>query len=145
MKTSIILTVCLTLMVSFAGCASPDARIKRSPEMFARLSPEQQALVKEGKVGIGFDAEAVQLAIGKPDRIWTRTDAAGTNELWGYTRWENDLGQPLYSGWYHRYYGGGGYYPLYYTDYPYRREYEYFRVVFGPDRKVTAVEQDSRR
>jgi len=130
--------------MGLAGCVSPDARIKRSPEMFARLSTEQQVLVKEGRVGVGFDADAVQLAVGKPDRVWTRTDAAGTSEVWSYTRWESDFGQPLYSGWYHRYYGGG-FYPLYKSDYPGRREYEYFRVLFGPDRTVTAVEQDARR
>ncbi len=143
MKSLSLLTLFITLMW-LAGCASPEARINRAPESFARLSPEQQALVKQGRVGIGFDGDAVQLAVGKPDRIWSRTDASGTSEVWSYTRWESDLGQPLYTGWYHRY-SGAGVYPLYYTAYPGRREYEYFRVVFGPDRKVTVVEQDARR
>lgn len=144
MKTaSFFATLMLALVVWLAGCASPDARIKRSPEVFARLSPEQQALVKEGRVGIGFDADAVRLAVGAPDRVWTRTDAKGTSEVWSYTSWESDVGQPLYRGWYHMNYAG--LYPLYYPDYAGRREREYFKVVFGPDGKVTAVEQDVRR
>jgi hypothetical protein len=141
MRSSFVLTAFLALTMWLGGCASPDARIKRSPEVFARLSPEQQALVKEGKVAIGFDADAVRLAVGNPDRIWTRTDAEGTRELWSYTTWETDLGQPLYRGWYHM---NSGLYPLYYDDYPGRREHEYFKVVFGPDGKVTAIEQDLR-
>ncbi len=138
MKSSFVFTALLALWL--AGCASPDARIKRSPEIFARLSPEQQALVKEGKVGIGFDADAVRLAVGTPDRTWTRTDAAGTSEVWSYTSWENDMGLPLYRGWYHM---NSDFYPFY-MNYPARQEHEYFKVVFGPGGKVTAIEQETR-
>ena len=140
MKTAwVILVMAVGLL---AGCATPDARIKRSPEVFARLSPEQQALVKEGKVGIGFDADAVRLAVGEPDRRWTRTDAAGTNEVWSYIAWENDLGQPLYRGWYHGYAVSPS---VYYLNAPSRREREYFKVVFATDGKVSAVEQTSKK
>ena len=129
-------------VLGLAGCASPDARIKRAPEIFARLTPEQQALVKEGRVAIGFDTDAVMLAVGTPDRKWTRTDAAGTHEVWSYTTWEDDLGHPLYRGWYHL---SPGYSPYYYTNYPARKEHEYFKVVFGLDGKVSLIEEDARR
>lgn len=138
MKTIRLIAAALGLL---AGCASPDARIKRSPEVFARLAPEQQALVKEGKVGIGFETDAVLLAVGSPDRKWTRTDADGTSEVWSYTAWENNLGQPLYRGWYHGY---AAYAPAYYLNSPTRREREYFKVIFGADGKVSAVEQASK-
>ncbi|HEY9248043.1 MAG TPA: hypothetical protein VIO38_02880, partial [Rariglobus sp.] len=114
----------------------------RSPEIFARLTPEQQALVKEGKVAIGFTTDAVILAVGTPDRKWMRTDAAGTSEVWSYTTWENDLGQPLYRGWYHL---NSDLSPFYYLNYPARREREYFKVVFAPGGTVTAIESDERR
>ena len=142
MKPQLTLSLLFVLMAWFAGCASPDARIKRSPEVFARLTPEQQSLVKEGKVGIGFDADAVRLAVGKPDRVWTRTDSKGVNEVWSYTTFQNDAGQPLYQGWYHM---NSGIYPLYNPNYQGGREREYFRVVFGPDHRVAAVEQDARK
>lgn len=128
----------LAWLAFLAGCATPDARIKRSPEIFARLTAEQQALVKEGKVGIGFDADAVRLAVGEPDRKWTRTDESGTRELWIYTAWENEAGQPLMRGWYHGY---PAVMPSYYLNAPARREREQFKVVFGADGKVTAIEQ----
>ncbi|HSI09952.1 MAG: hypothetical protein ACAH89_04000 [Rariglobus sp.] len=141
MKTFLLPVIGLMLAVLLAGgCATPDARIKRSPEIFARLTPEQQTLVKEGKVGIGFDRDAVLLAVGAPDRKWTRTDAAGTSEVWSYTAWENELGQPLYRGWYHAYTATS---PAYYMNYPARKEREYFKVVFGADGKVMAIEQAS--
>lgn len=141
MKTFLLPVVGLMLAVLLAGgCATPDARIKRSPEIFARLTPEHQALVKEGKVGIGFDTDAVLLAVGEPDRKWMRTDAAGTSEVWSYTAWESEAGQPLYRGWYHGYSGVSS---AYYTNFPGRREREYFKVVFGADGKVMAIEQAS--
>ena len=142
--TTYIITGLFAAMVWLAGCTtSPEDRINRSPEVFAQLPAEQQALVKEGKVGIGFGPDAVRLAVGKPDRIWTRTSAEGASEVWSYTTWQTDLGEPLYQGWYHRAYPG--LYPLYFSRYPTRREYEYFKVVFGPDNKVVAVERDARR
>lgn len=134
-----IVPVLVLAVVGMAGCASPDARIKRSPEVFARLSPEQQDLVREGRVGIGFDADAVRLAVGEPDRFWTRTDASGVSEVWSYTNWRSEHGTPLYRGWYHR---GLSAYPYYMND-PARREQEYFKVIFGRDGKVSAVEQDT--
>ncbi len=141
MRSISILLAVLLLTAGLAGCASPDTRIKRSPELFASLSPEHQALVREGKVAIGFGPDAVRLAVGNPDRIWTRTDATGTSEVWSYVTWENDMGRPLYRGWYHL---NSDLYPYYYLNYPARREREYFKVVFGSDGKVVAIEQDSR-
>jgi hypothetical protein len=141
MKPFFYWTLGVLMAALLSGCATPETRIKREPEMFARLSPEQQALVKEGKVGVGFDADAVRLAVGEPDRKWTRTDASGTREVWSYTTWENDLGQPLFRGWYHSRADVGSFY---YLNYPGRREREYFKVVFGVDGKVTAIEEEKR-
>jgi len=140
MKSSLFLSVLMMAVALFSGCSTPDARIKRSPEVFASLTPEQQALVKEGKVAIGFSEDAVLLAVGEPSRKWSRTEAAGVSELWSYTTWENGYGHPLYQGFYHRYYAPSAFY---YSDFPARREHEYFKVVFK-DGRVVAIEQDSR-
>lgn len=141
MRILVLFTVLLAWAGWGAGCASPDARIKRSPEMFARLSPEHQALVKEGKVAIGFGVDAVRLAVGEPDRIWTRTDASGTSEVWSYTNWETGSGRPLYRGWYHAY---SDLSLSYYLNATSRREHEYFKVVFDQHGKVVAIERDTR-
>lgn len=142
MNTSPLIAVFLALAALLSGCTTPDRRIRESPEAFARLTPAQQDLVKQGRVAVGFNADAVRLAVGMPDRKWTRTDAAGTREVWSYTTWENDLGQPLHQGWYHR---GVDVSPFYYLNYPARREHEYFKVVFGSDGKVVAIEEDMPR
>ena len=127
----------VTLLV--AACASPQKRIDRNPDAFNKLPPEQQALIKQGKVGIGFDETAVKLALGNPDRISERTDTSGKSTIWRYVEYETDGGIALYSGFYHY-----GYSPFVFplvTDYGSRRERDTLRVVFT-DGKVTAIEQE---
>ncbi|MCK9384517.1 MAG: hypothetical protein M0Q15_07805 [Nevskia sp.] len=121
-----------------AACATPESRIKKNPEGFAKLTPEQQELIKLGKVGIGFDETAVKLALGEPDRISERTDTTGKSTIWRYVEYENDTGAPLYRGFYHYYYAP--FYPFY-TDYGSRRERDHIRVVFTSG-KVSAIEQE---
>ncbi len=126
-----------------AGCSTPETRIARNPEVFARLTPQQQDMITKGRGAVGFDKQMVQLALGEPDHVITRTDATGVSEIWSYTMYEMPDGMPLYRGWYHRYYRWGGPPYPYYLDYPYRREYERLRVTFKGDR-VAAVEQVQR-
>ncbi len=147
MKKFAFLATTLALLL-FAGCATPEARIKRQPELFATLSSSDQQLIRQGKVALGFTPEMVKLALGDPDRVYTRLDASGNNESWSYTTFETDYGMPLFRGFYHRHYhhyghgfGFGGMYP-YYLHYPARRDREYFRVVFSGG-KVASIEQES--
>lgn len=125
-----------------AACATPEARIKRNQAVFDALPAAEQALIREGKVGVGFTPDMVLLAVGDPDQRWTRTDAQGRAEIWSYTTYDGQDGAPLYRGYYHRYQGG---YPFFYDDYSSgsARAREYFKVTFK-DGKVTMVEQDAR-
>jgi outer membrane protein assembly factor BamE (lipoprotein component of BamABCDE complex) len=128
--------------VGLAGCSTVDSRIQQNPGLFASLSPAQQALVKQGKVGVGMDEPTVRLALGDPDRVTIRTSAQGEMRVWHYVTYENN-GVILYSGYYHRWWGlnGWGDYP-YYMDYPARRPHDYFRVEFQNGR-VVAIEQET--
>lgn len=142
------------LSLLLVACASPQRRIDKNPEAFNALPAEQQALIKVGKIGIGFDETAVKLAMGEPDRITQRTDAKGVSLVWRYTRYEDQLGAPLYTGFYHRgfaypfnsfngpgFYGAGaGLYP-YYLSNTTRQERDHVRVVFS-DSKVSAIEEE---
>lgn len=125
-----------------AACSTPAARIKRNQALFDALAPAEQALIREGKVGIGFTPEMVLLAVGDPDQRWTRTDAQGRSEIWSYTTYDGRDGSPLYRGYYHRYHGG---YPFFYDSFYHEaaRAREYFKVTFSGG-KVTAVEQADR-
>ncbi len=125
--------------LGIGGCSTPATRIRDNPAIFARLTPAQQDLIRKGQIAIGFDQEMVQLALGDPDHITTRTDANGVSEVWRYTTYESPDGMILYRGWYHRYYWRDPLFP-YYLDYPYRREHDHIRVTFK-DGKVVSVEE----
>jgi hypothetical protein len=125
-----------------AGCATPDARIKKNQALFDSLPSEAQAQIREGQVALGFTPEMVKLAVGEPNRRAVRTDAQGRTEVWSYTRYEAADGFPIYTGYYHRYYPGYRYYGRgFYTERTEAREY--FRVEFV-EGKVTLVQQNVR-
>ena len=146
MKTKIVRRFVAAAVAAFwlAGCATPGARIKANPEAFARLTPQKQALVQAGQVTLGFDAEAVKLALGDPDRIAVRTDADGEKTIWHYVTYEAD-GRPLFTGYYHtgrHWWGWGAAYP-YYLDYPNRRVRDRFSVEFRGGRVAAITESHS--
>jgi outer membrane protein assembly factor BamE (lipoprotein component of BamABCDE complex) len=129
-------------LVLFAGCSTPDARIQKSPEAFDRCTQQQQELIKQGKVALGFDEEMVRLALGDPDRITLHIDASGESQVWHYVTYETDEGVPLYMGFYHRFYSPGLY--AYYLDYPTRMEHDHFRVVFKAAKVVSIEEEEAK-
>ncbi len=128
-----------------AACQTPASRIKDSPAAFARLNPDQQALVKQGRIEPGFDMEAVRLALGDPDRVVVRTDAQGQRQIWHYVTYEDYQGAVILGGYYHRYWGWGGPYfyagAPYYSGYP-ARVHDRFRVEFGANGLVASVEEE---
>jgi len=108
-KTLVLLSAAALGAALLAGCDTPETRIRSNPEAFARLNPDQQSLVKAGRVGIGFDMEAVKLALGNPDRITVRTTAQGQTQVWHYVEFVYYDSGYLYPG--PMYWGGawGGY------------------------------------
>ena len=65
------------------GCTVQD-RIARNPALFDSWPPMVQQLVRSGEIAPGFTPDQVRMALGEPDHIYTRTTAAGTDEVWGY-------------------------------------------------------------
>ena len=131
----------LAAVVALTGCSTPESRIRKNPAVFARLAPEQQDQIRKGQIAVGFDQEMVELALGEPDHITTRTTAEGMSETWRYTTYDLPDGMPLYRGWYHRYYYWGDPMFPYYLDYPYRRERDHLRVTFKSGKVVSIEEQ----
>ena len=70
--------------LGLAACSTPETRIHANSAAFARLTPDQQALVKTGQIALGFDMTAVRLALGDPYRITIHTDASGQTQTWHY-------------------------------------------------------------
>jgi outer membrane protein assembly factor BamE (lipoprotein component of BamABCDE complex) len=134
--------LCVALL---AGCDTPDSRIRSSPDVFARLTPDQQALVKAGQIAVGFGMDAVKLALGDPVRITLNTDKYGQHEIWHYTTYEDYQGVVIYTGYYHRWGGWGG--PRfwgdvgYYDGYPVR-VHDRIRVEFDINGRVATIEQE---
>lgn len=136
------LVLCAALL---AGCSTPDSRIKHSPDTFARLNPDQQALVKAGRIAVGFDMDTVRLALGDPDREVVHTDASGQHEVWHYVTYENYQGDVIFTGYYHRYWGWGGphFYGgmAYFDGYPARIR-DRVRVEFDRNNLVASIQQE---
>jgi outer membrane protein assembly factor BamE (lipoprotein component of BamABCDE complex) len=147
MKTSriILLSSSLLCLALAAGCDTPDSRIRNSPDIFARLTPDQQALVKAGQIAVGFDMNAVKLALGDPTRVTVNTDKFGQHEVWHYTTYEDASGVVIYTGYYHRWGGWGG--PVfwgpngYYNGYPVR-VHDRIRVDFDINGRVSSIQQE---
>ncbi len=147
MKTTRILPLAALALcaVLLAGCDTPDSRIKSSPDVFARLNPDQQALVKNGQIAVGFDMEAVKLALGDPSHIVIRTTAAGQHQVWHYVTYEDYQGVVIYGGYWHRYRGWGG--PNFYMGAPYyngypARVHDRLKVEFDAANRVESIEQE---
>jgi outer membrane protein assembly factor BamE (lipoprotein component of BamABCDE complex) len=147
MKTSRIIglsaaALCLAL---FAGCDTVDSRIRNSPQIFAGLTPDQQALVRGGQVAVGFNMDIVRLALGEPTRVTIHTDSTGQHEVWHYITYEDYEGAVIFSGYYHRWGGWGA--PVfwgdvgYYNGYPIR-VHDRIRIEFDNSGRVSTIEQD---
>ena len=135
----------LLAAAALAGCATPEARIKDNPSAYSTLTPEQQALVKNGQIGLGMPESAVQLALGKPDRITEHTDASGQQHIWHYTEVQSTgaaaaYPYPYFSP-YPRFYD-----PFFFPGYaglytPVQTETDRIRVIFK-DGLITAIERE---
>ncbi len=133
----------LLTLAALAGCATPEARIKDNPGAYSNLTPEQQELVKKGQVGLGMPEAAVQLALGKPDRITEHTDASGQQNIWHYTQVQTAGGAAAYPYFYPYpsfydplFYPGPSFYAA-----PVQTETDRIRVIFK-DGVVTAIERE---
>lgn len=128
-----------------AGCNTPESRIKDSPQVFSRLNPDQQALVKNGQIAVGFDMDTVKLALGDPQRIVMHTDSTGEHQVWHYVTYADYQGVIIYGGYWHRYRGWGG--PYFYGGVPYYNGYpavvhDRIRVEFDSNNLVKSIEQE---
>lgn len=78
-------SLAVLILLAVAGCATPESRIKEKPDIFNQFPPEIQSKVRAGQVDIGYTKDMVYIALGKPDREYTRTTADGTFEVWSFT------------------------------------------------------------
>src|SRR5579863_7228691 len=56
----------LFLLGTETACSTVNSRIDANHAVFDQLPPDQKAVVRSGKVGVGYGAAAVSLAYGEP-------------------------------------------------------------------------------
>jgi len=83
MKANLAPVLLALVVLAVAGCAGVDSRVRQHPD-FANWPAAVQDKVIQGQVDIGFTREQVYVALGDPDRTFTRTTADGTSEVWTY-------------------------------------------------------------
>lgn len=83
MKTTISLLLCATAL-AFAGCSTVDSRIDKNRTVFNTWPPAVQDKVVKGEIDIGFTTDQVRVSLGEPDRVFSRTSADGTSQIWSY-------------------------------------------------------------
>ena len=71
-------------LTMLAGCSTPASRIEQNKELFNTFAPDVQTSIRQGKINIGFTRDMVYMALGKPERQYSRTTEAGQSEIWSY-------------------------------------------------------------
>ena len=102
LRPSLAVLLAATLL---AACASPGSRIRQNEGVYNSYPPQIQEKIRAGQVDIGFTPDMVNLALGEPDRKFSRTSAEGNSEVWA---WHDS--KPMFSfGVGGGSYGGGGF------------------------------------
>ncbi len=68
-----------------SGCSTVSSRIDSNRAAFEQLSPEQKALVGQGKIQGGMSQQAVFIAWGQPQQKTTGLVRGVPTETWVYT------------------------------------------------------------
>jgi len=87
MKTNPVHGLLLLLILSHAGCdpASGIAtRITERSAVFTQLTSEQKTKIEQGVVEIGFTADMVYMAMGRPQNITEKDLPLGHVSMWTY-------------------------------------------------------------
>jgi hypothetical protein len=143
-----LLSACLVLVLAglLGGCATPESRIKQNPDMFNSFPDDVQQKVREGKVGVGFSKDMVFIALGKPDREYTRTTSGAVNQVWSYTGTYTTMERQRVSGDFRVRDSDGLYRTVrddVWVDVQAQHEYERLRIEFQND-EVVAIEEVNR-
>jgi hypothetical protein len=150
----------VALLASFlTACSTVESRIKSNPQVYASLSPADQAWVRQGQIREGMSKAAVFLAWGNPDRIRTGVRLGYPFEAWVYT-FERSAVLPdyyYYPGFYRfGYFRGGvwrhhhhfysfGLYSYPFDPYPYIVSYEVpYKIVYFEGDRCTGWEYLNR-
>lgn len=83
MRRMLALSAALALL---AACAGVESRIKKHRAAFDASAPDVQEKIRQGRADVGFTREQAAIALGRPDRVYTRKTADSEQEVWSYGR-----------------------------------------------------------
>jgi len=72
----------VVVVLLFLGCATNDAR-RTSAELISQFTPEQQEMIRRGKVAVGFTKQMVRAALGGPNLVQESAELPNS-EVWSY-------------------------------------------------------------
>lgn len=75
----------IAAVLVITGCATPESRINKNPELFASFPLDAQEKIRQGQIDVGFTGDMVKMALGDPNRVYSRQTGTGTLEVWSYT------------------------------------------------------------
>ena len=129
-----------------SGCSTPASRIRQNQALFDTFPPAAQANIRAGKVDIGYTAEMVDIALGEPDRRYTRKTGQTDVIVLAYTAYETRRDQQRVEANF-RFRDPSGIYrsgrDWVWVDVEHRNEYDRLRIELSGGR-VTAIETAER-
>ncbi|MFH0953387.1 MAG: hypothetical protein V1873_03560 [Verrucomicrobiota bacterium] len=146
MKRILYLLVLAAVVGAAAGCSTPASRIREKADLFATLAPDVQSRLRHGTVEVGDTRDMAYIALGHPDRMYTRTTATGKSEVWAYVDYYSTTERQQVTGDFPVRDPNGGFRTVHDTvwvDVQQQHEYEKLRVEFAGD-TVAAIEQAQR-
>ena len=84
MTPPLVIILAGAVLLTAAGCSTPDSRVSKKSALVEPWPAEVQAKVRAGEVAVGFTPDQVRVALGDPDRTLARTEAQGAREVWVY-------------------------------------------------------------
>jgi outer membrane protein assembly factor BamE (lipoprotein component of BamABCDE complex) len=133
-------------LMILAGCSTPASRIVQNQELFNTFPSDVQTSIRQGRIAIGFTRDMVHMALGKPDRQYSRTTESGQSEIWSYVDLYSTTRRQRIDGPFRVRDPDGGYRTVsdaVWVDVDAQHEYERLRVEFEGNR-VRAIENVTR-
>lgn len=84
MNAKLVSCALLACLLVAGGCSTVDSRIAKNRDLFNSWPSAVQEKIVVGQIDLGFTPDQVRVALGEPDRVFTRTTVDGTSEVWSY-------------------------------------------------------------
>ena len=80
--------IVLLALLAMMGCATPESRIRQNPQLFGSFPPDVQEKIRQGHIALGFNQDAVRMALGDPDRVFQRITTNHVADVWSYNSYD---------------------------------------------------------